>query len=838
MATKEAVFSLKVDTGSSVNDIKSFDQAVNSLNKDVNTLQSTVAEGAGTDVFADKLTELNAKVEAGGLSMREMTKTMKEYQNIAAAAGMSSPVGQAAIAAAGELKDGIGDIKSQVNALSSDTVKLDTAMGALQGGAAVFQGISSAIALTGVENEELMQTMVKLQAVQGVMNSINEVAVLLNEEHVVGMQLRAFYEKAYALAVGTSTGALKVFRLALVATGIGALVVGLGLLIANWDKVTGAIGKAVSSFNKLGTGVKMVIAVFMPLVGIIMLVVKGLQMLGLVEDDEDKKRAATHAKRMTRIQKQMEKERELRAAQKQAFDNQQKQFDREIALAEALGQSTVKLRQQKIQASIDVQKEQVKEYENGILALNLLFKNNSFMSKMNKEKTADAKANLNKMNEDIKDQENEKKIIQINANKDAQDEAKDNAKKLADIEKARLDNIAEQQRQLDDEIMKALNDFEDSKQTARQLEENKINEYYFNLITQAQINKKSQDDIAQLEAAQADKLRKNKEKFDKEDQQKYEDSLKKRQTALRMYQGYVLDEYQLALVDFDNAQKEEVKTLEDNLAAKLISQDNYFAALEAMKIARDKKVIELDKKKAADERAANVAKFEEDTKALSEGLAAAAEGLDMAGQMNSAINEIQDAKLAAMQKETDAQLSELEIRKNAELDNANLTAEQKEAINKKYALAAYNLEKKQFDAAEKLRKQQFIREKALKIASIAISTAEAVMKAIATGGGIPTGIPFGVATGIVGAAQLAAVMSTKYEGGTAPSMPDVGAASSVGASASALGGAGTTNAQTTSLADFLPGGSNGPPISQVVVLESDITGTQQKVQTQQSLSTY
>jgi hypothetical protein len=206
--------------------------------------------------------------------------------------------------------------------------------------------------------------------------------------------------------------------------------------------------------------------------------------------------------------------------------------------------------------------------------------------------------------------------------------------------------------------------------------------------------------------------------------------------------------------------------------------------------------------------------------------------------MNSAINEIQDAKLAAMQKETDAQLSELEIRKNAELDNANLTAEQKEAINKKYALAAYNLEKKQFDAAEKLRKQQFIREKALKIASIAISTAEAVMKAIATGGGIPTGIPFGVATGIVGAAQLAAVMSTKYEGGTAPSMPDVGAASSVGASASALGGAGTTNAQTTSLADFLPGGSNGPPISQVVVLESDITGTQQKVQTQQSLSTY
>lgn len=837
MATKEAVFSLKVDTGNSVNDIKSFDQAVNSLNKDVNTLQNTVAEGSGTDVFAQKLTELNAKVEAGGMSMREMTKTMKEYQNIAASAGMDSPIGQQAIAAAGQLKDAIGDVKAQVTALSSDTVKLDTAMGALQGGAAIFQGIESAVALTGVENEKLMQTMVKLQAIQGVMNAVNEVAIVLNKEHVVGMQVRAVYERAYAAAVGTSTGAMKAFRLALIATGIGALIVGLGLLISNWDKVTGAIGRAVNWFNKLGTGIKIVIGIFMPFIGVIMLAVKGLQMLGLVEDDEDKKRAATHARRMQRIQKQMEKERELRAAQRQAFENQQKQYDREIALAEALGQSTVKLRQQKIQASIDVQKEQIKEYENGIKALDLLFKNNSFMAGIHKQNRANAKANLNKMNQDILDQENEKKIIQINANKDAQSEAKENAKKLAEIEKSRLDNIADLQRQLDADILTALNEFEDSKQTARQLEENKINEYYFNLITQAKNNQKDQNDIAQLEAAQADKLRKNKEKFDKEDQQKYEESLKKRQTALRMYQGYVLDEYQLALVDFDNTQKEEVKTLEDNLAAKLISQDNYFAALEAMKIARDKKIVELDKKKAADERAANIKKFEEDTKALTDALAAAAQGLDLAGQMNAAINEIQDAKIAAMQKETDAQLSELEIRKNAELNNANLTAEQKQAINNKYALMAYNLEKKQFDATEKLRKQQFIREKALKIASIAISTAEAVMKAIATGGGVPTGIPFGVATGIVGAAQLAAVMSTKYEGGTAPSMPDVGSAG-VSSGASAASFAPNTNAQTTSLADYLPGGANGPGLSQVVVLESDITGTQQKVAAQQSLSTY
>lgn len=37
--------------------------------------------------------------------------------------------------------------------------------------------------------------------------------------------------------VGTSTGAMKAFRIALAATGIGLIVIGLGLLIANFDKV-------------------------------------------------------------------------------------------------------------------------------------------------------------------------------------------------------------------------------------------------------------------------------------------------------------------------------------------------------------------------------------------------------------------------------------------------------------------------------------------------------------------------------------------------------------------------------------------------------------------------
>jgi hypothetical protein len=54
-------------------------------------------------------------------------------------------------------------------------------------------------------------------------------------------KIGAAYQKIYALIVGESTGAMKGFKLALAATGIGLFIIGLGLLIANWDKVTDAV---------------------------------------------------------------------------------------------------------------------------------------------------------------------------------------------------------------------------------------------------------------------------------------------------------------------------------------------------------------------------------------------------------------------------------------------------------------------------------------------------------------------------------------------------------------------------------------------------------------------
>jgi hypothetical protein len=59
----------------------------------------------------------------------------------------------------------------------------------------------------------------------------------------------AITQNVYTAVVGTSTGALKLFRIALASTGIGAIVIGLGLLVANFTKVKESVLDALPSLK-------------------------------------------------------------------------------------------------------------------------------------------------------------------------------------------------------------------------------------------------------------------------------------------------------------------------------------------------------------------------------------------------------------------------------------------------------------------------------------------------------------------------------------------------------------------------------------------------------------
>ena len=159
--------------------------------------------------------------------------------------------------AAGRLQDEISDTGARIKGLASDTRNIDTFIGAIQGITAGFQIAQGAAALFGDENEELQKTLVKVQGAMALANGVQQVANLLQKESALMLGLNqaainanTIAQKAYTIAVGTSTGALKAFRLALAATGIGAVVAVVATLTIALSKLKTEQDRAAESAKK------------------------------------------------------------------------------------------------------------------------------------------------------------------------------------------------------------------------------------------------------------------------------------------------------------------------------------------------------------------------------------------------------------------------------------------------------------------------------------------------------------------------------------------------------------------------------------------------------------
>ena len=222
---EEIVFKTTVDTGNSVSAINNVDKALKEVDQ--------TAKTTGTDVNK-AFDDLNKKVESGELTVRQLTKAVKEYTTIAIQAGADSPVGQQAIKQAGELKDRLADLQTQINAAANDGRNMQTALQVGQGVAAGYAVAQGAMALFGSESKDLQKTLVKLQAVQAVLAGLEEIRAILEKESLVRIKAKLVWDKikiaseyAYTTAIGTSTGALKLARLAMLALPIVAIIAGI-----------------------------------------------------------------------------------------------------------------------------------------------------------------------------------------------------------------------------------------------------------------------------------------------------------------------------------------------------------------------------------------------------------------------------------------------------------------------------------------------------------------------------------------------------------------------------------------------------------------------------------
>lgn len=227
---EELIFRTKVETGTSA-------QSVDNLK------ESLASVGTETQKAGDKATQaleaLNKKVAEGNLTMREAAKVVKEYGAIALQAGSDSPIGQEAIRRAGELTDTIGDLRTAIVNAGQDGANLKAGLELASTVTAGYGALQGAIALTGSENEALAETFVKLQAVQSVLTGIEQVRAALEKESLLVTKAKVVWSKVataaeyvYAAAVGTTTGAMKALRIAMLSLPIVAIIAGIVALIA------------------------------------------------------------------------------------------------------------------------------------------------------------------------------------------------------------------------------------------------------------------------------------------------------------------------------------------------------------------------------------------------------------------------------------------------------------------------------------------------------------------------------------------------------------------------------------------------------------------------------
>ena len=241
VALDKTIDKLAKETGQSKKELQEFSKVVTQVvGKAVQELTGEVNQYAGA---LDKSTKAMAGQAKEGQSLKSK---LKEIQ--AELAAMET--GQKAFdpkrfkelsKEAGTLKDAIGDVSARVNVLASDTQKLDAMISTATGIAGAFSVAQGAVALFGDENEDLQKALLKVQGTMAILNGLQAVQATLNKDSAFSVTVLGAAQTAYNAVVGTSTGLMKVFRLALAATGIGAAILLVGALVANWDKISESV---------------------------------------------------------------------------------------------------------------------------------------------------------------------------------------------------------------------------------------------------------------------------------------------------------------------------------------------------------------------------------------------------------------------------------------------------------------------------------------------------------------------------------------------------------------------------------------------------------------------
>lgn len=150
----------------------------------------------------------------GGTMVKQLRAMREELQRMEDAGQFGSKAFMDLAVAAGKLEDQIGDTQARIRVLSSDTIGLDTAMGAADGLSGAFYVATSAAEVFGNDMEALQEAFYRVQAAMSTLSGVQQIANTINKDSVVSVvaqtaaaKLRERAEAKVAAATAASTAA-------------------------------------------------------------------------------------------------------------------------------------------------------------------------------------------------------------------------------------------------------------------------------------------------------------------------------------------------------------------------------------------------------------------------------------------------------------------------------------------------------------------------------------------------------------------------------------------------------------------------------------------------------
>jgi hypothetical protein len=176
---------------------------------------------------------------------------------------------------AAELRDRIGDAKALTEAFNPDA-KFKALSGSLSGVAGGFSAVTGLMGALGSESKEVEQAILKVQSAMAIASGLQTVGESVDQFKILATVIKntsiaqralTIATAAYTYVTAATTTGLKLLRGALISTGIGALVVAVGMLIANFDKVKATILRVIPALSLVGDGVMFVVHAITDFIG-------------------------------------------------------------------------------------------------------------------------------------------------------------------------------------------------------------------------------------------------------------------------------------------------------------------------------------------------------------------------------------------------------------------------------------------------------------------------------------------------------------------------------------------------------------------------------------------